>query len=112
MAVTPVQGNCPMGCGETLKLDKDGQVVCRKRACPNPGAVHWLLQEDGAHRVRLDEGSFEIRHPLRERLNGELWDCSLHHWLIAQPGPPYATGTYRVVGAEDAYLWEPHADAE
>jgi hypothetical protein len=41
----PVKGECPKGCGETLILDAEGQVVCSWLQCPDPTAAAKELSE-------------------------------------------------------------------
>lgn len=91
-----VRGFCPMGCGETLYLDDD-HVMCGYQLCPRPGAAGEILAEPLAdHVVIFDEVGFTIRHPLRERLDGQLEDCELHGWCLSRGSPPVAPGKYRV----------------
>ena len=93
-----VQGNCPMGCGKTLFLGAGGYVTCSWIKCPNPTAVSDLLLDHSEHRhiVVLGTAGYDIEHPIRERLNGELFACPLHAHLKAQDGPPWAPGRYLV----------------
>lgn len=92
-----VQGYCPMGCGQTLFLGHGGHVTCSYGMCPNPGAVDELLADrETEHVVELDARDFAVQHPLRERLGGELFSCSLHAAIAELPGPPEKPGRYRV----------------
>jgi len=101
-----VQGCCPMGCGESLFLGSGGHVTCSALTCPNPCAVDELLADvETDHVVVLDEQTFAIQHPLRERLRGELFDCGLHTYLRSLDGPPGQPGRYRV-------QWRPPAPLE
>jgi len=111
-----VAGWCPMGCGMTLVLPGDeeageGNVTCAHPKCPRPSAVHELLQErETEHVVIVGEDTFSLQHPLRERLDGELFDCPAHRWLKAQDGPPVEPGRYRMVDEGDpaaGYYFEP-----
>ncbi len=70
-------GYCPMGCGETLFVDANHSIVCSSHECPRPTAVHELLSEPMEHVVRLHVGTWTVKHPLRERLDGALFDCAL-----------------------------------
>lgn len=92
-----IRGNCPMGCGPTLILGEGGAVICRDPGCPRPSAVHELLDDNEIeHVVRLSARDFDVQHPLRERLDGQLWSCDVHEQLRALKGPPRLPGTYRV----------------
>ena len=104
---TGVTGYCPMGCGQTLFVGSGGYVTCSWVDCPRPDAVAELLSErETEHIVVLEEGTFSIQHPLRERLDGDLFTCSLHEWLSEQDGPPEEPGRYRVREPYGDSLWE------
>lgn len=107
-----VQGFCPMGCGETLFLGSGGYVTCSWIDCPNPTAVSDILaNQETEHIVLIGAGDFSLQHPLRERLNGELFNCALHEYLESLTGPPRARGRYRVrhrvriLPGDDSYKW-------
>lgn len=106
-----VKGYCPMGCGRTLFLASGGYVTCSWHTCPNPSAAaDLLLDAETEHVVHLEAKTFSIQHPLRERLNGDLWECGLHARLAALDGPPATPGRYRVhVG--DRLTWTPLPEA-
>lgn len=94
-----VKGYCPMGCGGTLFLASGGYVTCSWIECPNPtAACDLLLDPETEHIVVLTADGFSIQHPLRERLEGELFDCGLHRILSAAEGPPWLPGRYRARG--------------
>lgn len=99
-----VMGFCPMGCGATLFLGEGGHVTCSFVECPAPDAVDRLLADrDTEHIVRFDEQGFSMQHPLRERLDGALLDCTLHARLRAEPEMPVPEpGVYRVVEVDGA----------
>jgi hypothetical protein len=105
-----VAGHCP-ACGATsLFLGSGGYVTCSVIECPNPTAVADLL-EDGEteHVVTFTEKGFTIRHPLIERVNGQLEDCPLHRYVLALSGPLVHPGRYRArrTPAETAaWSWE------
>jgi len=86
-----------MGCGETLFVGSGGYITCSYVECPAPDAVTRIL-DDGEilHVVVVGDEGFDIQHPLRERLNGELFKCGLHEWMQALSGPPAKPGRYRV----------------
>lgn len=99
-----VDGYCPMGCGRTLFLSLPnkagrGGVTCSLIGCPRPTAVDELLADrETEHIAVLDEDGHSIQHPLRERLDGELFRCELFTWLGELSGPPRELGRYRVRG--------------
>lgn len=101
-----IQGRCPMGCGDTLFVGSGGYITCSLDKCPNPTAVADLLLDHCTphHVVVLGEYSFDIKHPLRERLNDDLFECQLHKQLDAMTGPPMKPGRYEV-GGDGAYWW-------
>ena len=73
-----MQGHCPMGCGTTLFLGEG------------------LLEDaEAEHVVTFEASTFTVRHPLRERIGGQLEDCDLHRYVAALPGPPVRPGRYR-----------------
>ncbi len=102
-----VQGRCPMGCGNTLFLGSGGYVTCSWHKCPNPGAAADILLDHSHHEhiVVLEAGDYRVQHPLRERLNGELFDCPLDAFLHSLAGPPRVPGRYRVYGSEAPFSW-------
>lgn len=101
-----VKGFCPMGCGMTLFLNHDGQVICSKLTCPRPTAVDELLFDaETEHVIDLEEDHFQLQHPLRERLEGALFDCELHVEIAGLDAPPAPPGKYRVI--EPAIPHEP-----
>jgi len=100
-----VQGYCPMGCGQTLFLGDGGYVTCSFSECPERSAVSDILDDrETEHIVELGDSSFSVQHPLRERLNGDLFTCALHQWISDLPGPPRRPGRYRATpGTLDAW---------
>jgi hypothetical protein len=102
-----VQGYCPMGCGRTLFLASGGYITCARDKCPDPGAASDLLADaEHEHIAVLGEDTFSIQHPLRERLNGELFECPLHAYVSELDGPPRRPGRYRVRQSGDRFSWE------
>jgi hypothetical protein len=87
-----------MGCGQTLFL---GDLTCSSLECPKPDAAFQLLcnEEATQHIVVFTKGDFSIKHPLRERLEDELFDCPLHRYLHSLPAAPgkAAPGKYEAV---------------
>lgn len=107
-----IRGHCPMGCGKTLFRGQGGYVTCSWAECPNPGAASDILAEsETQHIVIFGEDDWTMQHPLRERLNGELFDCPVHRHVSELSGPPVQLGRYRVWPAENStdehYYWEP-----
>lgn len=114
---TIVRGYCPMGCGETLVLEA-ARIKCIDFACPNPEAVHRILDNrETEHVVRLDYDDFSVKHPLRERIEDELFECPIFK-RIAETGNSLddlllPTGTYRVyIDSADQLQFERIPDRE
>ena len=105
-----IKGYCPMGCGETLFIGEGGYVTCSWVECPRPDAVSSLLEDkESEHIVVMEEDHFVMQHPLRERLEGALFDCGLHVKLGELPERPVSPGVYRVTerpDPEDPFLFE------
>lgn len=104
---TPVDGNCPMGCGETLVVTK-GFIFCSKNGCPNPLATDILIRSHNVeHIVSFKEDGWYIIHPLRERLRLAMSDqtamevCGLNDVMHACEGPP-EQGVGRYIAKVDA----------
>jgi len=90
-----VQGYCPMGCGQTLRLSGGGEVICFGQDCPRPRSVTELLKDNETeHIVWMREDHWIVRHPLWERVNGHLEKCTLSRDLTEQ-GPPEQSGRWR-----------------
>lgn len=104
-----IAGQCPMGCGRTLFIGAGGFVTCSHSRCTRPDAVARLLDEgESEHVVVLRKRDFTIRHPLRERLDGELEACDVHQRITQLSGPPRVPGTYRVyVNGDESWIWSP-----
>jgi Family of unknown function (DUF6085) len=101
-----IPGNCPLGCGEGLILGEGGVIWCGNLLCPRPSAAAEILADgEAAHVITLDEDSFTVRHPLRERLDDALMTCSLHAYLAGGAGPPQPPGRYRVTGDPPDLAW-------
>lgn len=92
-----VDGRCPMGCGETLFLGPLGNITCASEDCEDPLAVDTILKTaETEHIVRIGPKSFNVEHPLRERVDHALTDCKLITYLRGSTGPPLKPGLYRV----------------
>lgn len=97
-----VAGYCPMGCGRTLFVASGGHITCRFAACPNPTAVDDLLDErETEHIVHIDNNTWRMQHPLRERLDGNLFECAAHVYFSELDGPPRKPGRYRMASLVD-----------
>jgi hypothetical protein len=61
-------------------------LQCMNGECPNPSAAQQLLSDNETeHIVRFNErGFFNVKHPLRERIDGELLDCPIHAVVTAR----------------------------
>lgn len=92
-----VAGFCPFGCGAKLVL-RVGRVVCDGQSCPRPLAVHEIISDpETAHLVEVGTETFGLQHPLRERVDRNLFNCDLYERLRALDGPPVVPGMYRTV---------------
>lgn len=96
-----VIGHCPMGCGRTLGIGSAHLIVCTADTCPRPTAAHELLANaETEHIVELLDDTFNIRHPLRERLGDAILTCPLAAWIAHRDESPEPTGRYRATIAE------------
>jgi hypothetical protein len=96
-----VAGYCPMGCGETLETFERG-IRCSAPECADPAAVSKVLADpETEHIVVLTAENFHMQHPLRERLEGELFTCPLFQHLLQLDGPPVPVGRYQVKRSAD-----------
>lgn len=102
-----IKGYCPMGCGRTLFRGKGGFITCSSLDCADPTAASKILADpETEHIVEISEGGFSIQHPLRERINGRLYDCEFHEELRRQPGPPAKPGRYRAIKNTKTLRWD------
>jgi hypothetical protein len=92
-----------MGCGDALALGSDGHVLCTFATCPNPGAADHLLHLPYGHTVVFGRLGWTIEHPLQERLDGSLVDCSANVFVrgVVSRGP-LAHGRYALHHARNA----------
>jgi hypothetical protein len=69
-------------------------------------AVEKLLSQPESHLdiVQIDGDGFSILHPLRERLDGGLFDCPVNKALAAMAEPPALPGRYRATIGEDGIV--------
>lgn len=117
MRVTLLTGaKCPMGCGSTLEANDLGTLRCFAQDCPRPEAAELVLSTtETEHLVLIGPPmfSYTIQHPLRERLEGQLFQCPTAaevsdtvHQHMEEPG------VYRVIRGGDRQLhWELIGDA-
>ena len=102
-----VVGYCPACGGSSLFLGSGGYVTCSRVDCPRPDDASDILTDpETEHIVTLRENEFTVRHPLRERLDGDLEACQLHREIRELAGPPRIPGTYRVYGSTVNSVWE------
>lgn len=115
---TTIAGICP-ACGQQDLILLEARVTCGNGDCPRPTAVHELLSSATTdHLVDLQPSSFDVQHPLIERLDSGLFDCWLAGEVFAhgkdllrrhelEPGMYWART--RGAGADRSIEWEPIA---
>lgn len=102
-----VQGKCPWCGRSSLFLGAGDYITCSTAECSNPTGVTDLLDGETGHVVViLETGGFTIQHPMRERAEGELFDCGLHQYLSSLSAAPIASGKYRVRWDDCSARWE------
>jgi len=95
-----VYGYYPMGCGRTLRLGAGGFLFCSNKTCPRPGAAAAILADSQTeHVVALRQKGFNIKHPLRERLDDQLLACKLDDYLNSLSESPQPLGVYVITPA-------------
>lgn len=107
MSRIAIDGFCPM-CGKrslavevSLVRGPTARVRCYHPDCPDPEGIDKLMQDSEVHHI-LDVNEWQtwtLKHPLRERINGNLFECPLHGFLrqeFAFRYPP-EQGRYRYV---------------
>ncbi|AON96942.1 hypothetical protein BI081_gp165 [Mycobacterium phage Tonenili] len=80
----PVDGYCP-ACGRkslgvrTSAIREGSELRCFYPDCPDPEVVAKLLSDPEIHHVLevKEGGRWTLQHPLRERIEGGLFDCPL-----------------------------------
>lgn len=106
---TEINGHCPMGCGETLWARwgpaGSASIECGSPNCPRPDALNIILADArvDAHIVVFEPESFSIQHPIKERLEGDLFTCPLFISIAKMDGPPAAPGRYTAVEHRDPH---------
>lgn len=99
-----VIGYCPV-CGQDGLAYGGGIIWCNAPGCPQNDAISRLIQDQEAHHiVRFTDKGFDILHPLRERINGDLFRCDIHDEVSALDGPPVEAGRYRLRDGEWEFL--------
>lgn len=118
-----IGGFCP-ACGgkNTILAPRHatlGVLHCSAEGCPDKMAAAKILSEPEIHHVVNfnGEGYFNVKHPLRERIDDQLLNCEIHDVIIAECqhyGVP-GKGPWRIrkrddVPGEEAnewpWLWE------
>lgn len=104
----PIEGHCPMGCGQTLAV-QGGTISCQAPECPSPGLLHEMLADHriDTHEVAIDYGDWTMQHPLHERITieGGLRHCPLIAYLF-EMAHTLDDGQYIVYQGNDG--WEFH----
>jgi hypothetical protein len=96
-----------MGCGRSLHRHLGGAIRCYDASCPRPAAAAEILADsETEHIVLLEEDTFTIRHPLRERLDDALMECALHELVAGTGAPSGPPGRYRVTMQDGGWAWE------
>lgn len=116
MTLIRVAGYCP-ACGRkdlvVESLDPESErpgVHCNSGICPDFLAATKVLQDPEIHHiVRFDEGGyFNAKHPLRERIDGELLDCKIFGVVMDWLGVPALSRKREVAGT----IWRVKAASE
>lgn len=101
-----VHGYCP-GCGQdSLYANMDGTLECIDELCPSPSAAMDILSYPNSHYHMVDvkDETFNVQHPLIERIDGALFDCMVHDKI--KDSPRQSPGTYWVYeDREGALVW-------
>ena len=93
----PVFGYCP-SCGQSKLMvpEGGGAVLCHHFGCEEPTAAHDILGDsETSHMVTIRPKDFTLRHPLIERIDNRLMDCTVNQMLVDLDTPP-PPGEYRV----------------
>lgn len=102
-----IVGFCPACGNKSLHVESGvGTVHCLQRGCLNPGAAHAILSDPEIEHIlevlpdveTEQSGRWTLKHPLRERVDGDLFSCSVHeslrtHFAFHYPPEP---ARYRV----------------
>ena len=77
------------------------ELRCLYEGCPDPEAAAKLLSNPEIHHiVQFQDDSFTVKHPLRERIDDNLFDCSVYSVVVeaVEDGRVNPTGAWRVRG--------------
>lgn len=117
-----VRGFCPICAYPDPIVSEEGFLVCASGRCPKPEVVgKVLLDEEICHRVLIldeqardgDDYRWVVKHPLRERVEDELFRCEISGvpiWDIVEnrmASLPLEPGEYRITEHPD---WVDHLD--
>jgi hypothetical protein len=107
---TRIKGFCP-ACGqdELYVSHLRCRLGCSNPVCPDPDAADKLLADNETHHiVRFDPNDevFDIKHPIRERIDDELFDCSIHQLVLDAEDYHDWEGTWRILEEADPPGWE------
>lgn len=103
-----VRGHCPACGAEKLHVVKGvGLLHCLNPECTHQGAAQKILDDPEVHHIlevlpdveTEQSGRWTLKHPLVERIDGDLFNCSLHQMFsmrFALHFPP-DPGRYRVI---------------
>lgn len=101
-----ITGFCP-ACGSTAldtRVASHGatEIYCRRADCPDPGAASKILADpEIEHVIEFGITGFTVRHPLRERIADDLFNCEVHQDHSRMGYRPVATnGRYRAFKVE------------
>jgi hypothetical protein len=84
-----------------------GEITCGVPDCPNPRSIYDVLaEEQHEHRVRFFDGHFIVQHPLRERVEGTLFDCSINDWILLEEDLP-VKGEFRATRHDRGWMLMP-----
>jgi len=111
--IRDVVGYCPMGCGPHLHVMSGGMIKCLDPECPNPGAVtHILSDQETEHVAEITDDGWTLKHPLRERLGGDLFACEMGRKMTAvqESERSMAAGRWRLTLTEQGSLVFKRAD--
>lgn len=93
-----------------------GVLRCWREECPDPDAANRLLSDAEIHHVvRFDSnGYFNVKHPLRERIDSELLDCSIHPVVVDAVADERITprGSWRLIAVPATPDQEPDWEFE
>lgn len=105
-----LDARCP-ACGSDNSLFRgfQGRISCSSADCPNPGAVHNLLNDPHIldHLVSVTDHGWTLRHPLIERIGDALFACDLSGHLTGQREANVDTtpGVYRLEISAKGRVW-------